>query len=584
MNTFLKVSFLSQISTCSLSLRKFRIFSSNFSEKNVEPPPKIQDSNPDEILQVIKNKKYCMKFENQSKFKLHYDKSEELEQELHPYKNFFHYHLSSIFLPKNPKARTTHYLSFIKWHVIHWMSISTSGVLASACLLYSLGLGSTLLVGSTAGILNWIMREGLGHLGTLLISRFLPDQFDRDTKFWYMTSALTVNFAIGLEVITALNPKWFILLAATATSLKGIAWLASGSTKTSFLVTFAREANLGDVLAKGTSQVVASSLIGTATGTLIYFFVGNQPTILFTIFSLLSLNSLYAAYNSVRSVVSGQLNPQHFEQLFQMVYSTSGQSVETFVFEKERLHPSQMTPEIISKEECLFWTINKSIPLPNFMFPNTVKQLPLINVGASLVNLCEGGSLETLNFLIEVYREENYLLNFSVIQQGSKLSKNRKGVVNLVIHEDSTVDDVFCAYLNACFLALYLKHIQTHNLSLSKDQIHHILKLCYHQTKQELFSFRRRLRFAGWDLVTLFLEGTPQRAVYPKSPSTPPPPPPPPTTTTTTYTSAGNDHNNQTKTHIPPISNDKDFKEKLRERSELREKSVGDVIRSSRKE
>lgn len=96
----------------------------------------------------------------------------------------------------------------------------TLAALASSFLLYGLGLGAA-TVPATAGAINWILKDGLGQLGTLLFGRGLAPHFDSQTKTWYVVSALKLNIAMAMELSTAMFPGQFLVIASVANSIKG---------------------------------------------------------------------------------------------------------------------------------------------------------------------------------------------------------------------------------------------------------------------------------------------------------------------------------------------------------------------------
>ncbi len=54
-----------------------------------------------------------------------------------------------------------------------------------------------------------------------------------------------------LELLTVTAPAHFLALGSAANALKGLAWMAAGSTRSVFHVSFARDSNIADVTAKG---------------------------------------------------------------------------------------------------------------------------------------------------------------------------------------------------------------------------------------------------------------------------------------------------------------------------------------------
>lgn len=120
-----------------------------------------------------------------------------------------------------------------------------------------------------AGALNWIIKDGVGQVGTLVFGRIIAHDFDINTRSWHFWSALTINVACAAEIVTAWFPGYFLVLGSLANMLKGLSWMAGGSTRAAFNVSFARGENIADITAKGTSQFICTSLIGTAVGVVI---------------------------------------------------------------------------------------------------------------------------------------------------------------------------------------------------------------------------------------------------------------------------------------------------------------------------
>lgn len=63
-------------------------------------------------------------------------------------------------------------------------------VLASTFLLYSVGLGAGAI--PTAGALNWVLKDGLGQLGTLAFGKVIAHNFDIHSKSWQVVGATVV--------------------------------------------------------------------------------------------------------------------------------------------------------------------------------------------------------------------------------------------------------------------------------------------------------------------------------------------------------------------------------------------------------
>lgn len=87
------------------------------------------------------------------------------------------------------------YLRYVGWQVVHHAAGSANGVLASTFLLYAVGLGAGAI--PTAGALNWVLKDGLGQLGTLLFGRVMAHNFDVASKSWYVAASAKLNLAMG---------------------------------------------------------------------------------------------------------------------------------------------------------------------------------------------------------------------------------------------------------------------------------------------------------------------------------------------------------------------------------------------------
>eukprot|EP00198_Chlamydomonas_reinhardtii_P006247 XP_001695583.1 predicted protein [Chlamydomonas reinhardtii] len=137
------------------------------------------------------------------------------------------------------------------------IAVTANSVLASTFMLYAVGLGAGAI--PTAGALNWVLKDGMGQLGTLVFGKTIAHNFDVHSKTWFFLSAVLLQAAAALEMLTVLVPGHFLLMGSLANMLKGLAWMAAGSTRSVFHLSFARDNNIADVTAKGTSQYIFAS-------------------------------------------------------------------------------------------------------------------------------------------------------------------------------------------------------------------------------------------------------------------------------------------------------------------------------------
>lgn len=192
------------------------------------------------------------------------------------------------------------------WQALHHAAGSINGVVASTFMLYSLGLGAGAI--PTAGALNWVLKDGLGQLGTLVFGKVIAHRFDLSPRIWYMAASAKLNVATLLEITTILFPTYFLLIASFSNTLKGLAWMAGGSSRSAFNVSFAKDSNIADITAKATSQTICTSLIGTALGAGFAASIGQSPYLALSLSSIVASVHVYAGYRSVRCVPLATLN------------------------------------------------------------------------------------------------------------------------------------------------------------------------------------------------------------------------------------------------------------------------------------
>ena len=216
--------------------------------------------------------------------------------------------LRKVFLPRGyPNSVGPGYLEYVGWQWAHHAAASANGVLASSFLLYAVGLGSGAI--PTAGALNWVLKDGIGQLGTLLFGRFLGHRFDVQAKSWYLAASAKLNAGMALEMATFAAPSLFLPLGSAANAVKGLAWMCGGSTRSAFNVGFARANNVADITAKATSQTISSFLAGNSVGMATAAAVGQDLTSAYAAFAAFAAVHMYSGWRSARLVPLQTLNP-----------------------------------------------------------------------------------------------------------------------------------------------------------------------------------------------------------------------------------------------------------------------------------
>ncbi|KAG2495233.1 hypothetical protein HYH03_006507 [Edaphochlamys debaryana] len=222
--------------------------------------------------------------------------------------------VTATFLPAGyPTTTGDNYVKFMAWQGLNNVAMTANSVLASTFMLYAVGLGAGSI--PTAGALNWVLKDGMGQLGTLMFGKTIAHNFDVHSKTWFFLSAVLLQAATALEMLTVAAPGHFLLMGSAANTLKGLAWMAAGSTRSVFHLSFARDNNIADVTAKGTSQYILASLVGTAAGAAMCALVGQSSAIAATCYSLLAAVTLVSAYMAVQVIPLATLNATRLQLL-----------------------------------------------------------------------------------------------------------------------------------------------------------------------------------------------------------------------------------------------------------------------------
>ncbi|KAJ2911274.1 hypothetical protein GGI21_000057 [Coemansia aciculifera] len=267
------------------------------------------------------------------------------------------------FLPADYKNTVTpEYIHYTKWQFVHNTLGSASGVLATQAMLYAMGLGAGALPLSAA--INWVLKDGFGQLGGVIYATMVGQKFDSDPKHQRFWSAVWLQSATWLEMLTPLAPHLFLLIGSVANIGKNISWLAMSATKASINKTFCRKENLGDLTAKSGSQATAAGLLGTAVGVLIGATMDVSVYTLIVGFVPLSLISLWGNYKSLLYAITPTLNVERARLMIEDAVKLNGEgnvcfessqlktprhvsAVETFMREVRNIQPCGRRPGIV---------------------------------------------------------------------------------------------------------------------------------------------------------------------------------------------------------------------------------------------
>jgi len=373
--------------------------------------------------------------------------------------------LATTFLPAGfPSSTGENYIAYCLWSFVTNVAVTANSVLASTFLLYSVGLGAGSI--ATAGALNWVLKDGLGQLGTLLFGKVIAHNFDIHSKSWYFLSNVMLKGATAIEMTTILCPEHFLVMGSCANCIKGLAWMANGSTRSVFNLSFAKDNNIADITAKSTSQWIFASLLGTAAGASMCTYVGQNAPLALGCYSLLAAVTIWSSYKTCKNVPLPTLNNTRLQLLATKFLGSVREAAAAKARSQRRMgftswdkdrhgssdgndddHDQSTTEYDRSFDEELAHKIPRPVmlaaeePLALIakFFNDDRLMNPRIFVGGSLYETVQGNA-ELLVLLHTTFKYSHYMVVPSA------------GIVHVVLHEAADQRDICQAYLQACIL------------------------------------------------------------------------------------------------------------------------------------
>eukprot|EP00890_Picochlorum_soloecismus_P005142 jgi/Picsp_1/5629/NSC_02988-R1_duf647 family protein len=435
----------------------------------------ISEKTKDIRVSKIKNDRFKTEFSNRSSEPHEIDNSASFLSSVRR-------NVMATFFPVGyPASISKNYMGFVSWQAVHHFAGSANSSLASAFMLYSAGMGSAAAL-PTAGAINWLLKDGIGQLGTLLFARFMARDFDSSTRLWYIIASLKLNLAIGMELATFVLPSsYFLPLASAANGLKGLAWMAGGATRSSFNVSFSQRGNIADITAKATSQTIFVSLLGTWVGLGLAAYIQQQVAFAGAVCVSFSLLHMYSSYKSARKVPLRSLNPSRVKVLAQ--------------------HLAQSKSALPTPEDCS--VLDGILADPTDIF------YPTYDVSISEISSTHS---EYLKLTMALFQKKKYI----IVPRASQHPL-------VLLHKQANTSDIMEAALTISLLGKdrkvyngFLDDIESTNLIAEdrKDEILHWLAQSMDQAGDAVDKgLMHRLAEAGWDLSTC-VESSKSRVAY----------------------------------------------------------------------
>lgn len=111
------------------------------------------------------------------------------------YRRVRHAAQTTFFPAGYPQSVSHNYVAYVGWQGVQHMTSAANGSLASAFMLYAAGMGSASAL-PTAGAVNWVLKDGVGQIGTMVFARWMSRDFDSSARLWYCIAALKLNIAV----------------------------------------------------------------------------------------------------------------------------------------------------------------------------------------------------------------------------------------------------------------------------------------------------------------------------------------------------------------------------------------------------
>ncbi len=350
-----------------------------------------------------------------------------------------HKYLLTHVLPTDyPNSVDKGYAEFSSYCFLANTCGSAAMVLSTQTLLIAVGVGST-VASPMAGALNWVMKDGIGQLGGVLFASRITsnkreNNIDKDPKRWRMVSALSMDFATLLEILSPLCQGYFLLVASVANIGKNIGFLTASASRAALHQSLALKGNLGDVTAKAGSQSIAASLLGTSLGIGLTPLIGDDH--LYITFGFICLSSIhqYCTYKSLKAVALKKFN-RHRLMIALELYICNFIESKLDYHTKETKDSNEyfLSPTHVAKFE-------KFVP-----FVHSDDSYKWLRIGSPLIKISPTPNI--LDRLInECLYTEKYVLNCEVDCLGHDLKVNE---VLLTFHHDATDIDVIRGMFHA---------------------------------------------------------------------------------------------------------------------------------------
>lgn len=221
-------------------------------------------------------------------------------------------------LPKGfPRSVSANYFNYVQWTALSLFTGRVQAVLATQAMLFAIGLGKGAV--PMAAAIQWVLKDGIGHLGAIVYAASVNTRFDAEAKRYRFQATVALTFADFVAVAMPLVPQHFFVLASLSSATSSIANLAQVASRARVMSSFALQGNLADCTRAGQTQAKLMSILGTSAGAGLSWVIGPSPVHVGMAMLPLAAISLYSTYASCQLVVLRSLNLQRAERVFEHI-------------------------------------------------------------------------------------------------------------------------------------------------------------------------------------------------------------------------------------------------------------------------
>lgn len=336
--------------------------------------------------------------------------------------------LKSTFLPIGyPHSVRPEYLQYQFWDSIQGISSYLRSVLTTRSVLTGIGVGSSSATPLSAALV-WVLRDGMGMIGSLLCAYWYSESFEVYTKEWRLFADVLNNIGLTLDLVSSLIPsQYFFVLTSVSTLSKSCCGLIAGATKAKISAHFALSGHLSDVTVKESTQETAVALCGLVLGTILTKVIGTDDTSTWLVFLVLLCVHQLSNYLLVKVLVFDTLNPQRC-YLLTKLSSTSSTAV-----------GSLPTPAEVAALENFYWPFQLSLygPLLGASIAEALQAVVEAGRSSSSGAVCQS--------LFRLWEKEPFIVSF-----------NMRGRVIVCLEEGCSDRNMVKAYLLACHIHIHM--------------------------------------------------------------------------------------------------------------------------------